>query len=249
MREGLCWRIKLRPAVGTRKAAVILDADLLAEEAANCLLKTLEEPPDGAVIILVGTALERQLPTIRSRCQIVRFQPLHTDAVRRILERELNASGTAVAEAVIAAAARGAEGSLARARLLLDPQVAAFRGKLLSLLGRRPVRGVEVARDTLELVDAAGKDAPPRRARLRVVLEMAAEFYRAALRHAAGAPPSADVPLADAVAGWVNGADSAEEAATLLRHTLDALEAVDSYAHLTILVDAWTAILEEPRVA
>lgn len=248
MREGLCWRIKLRPAVGTRKAAIILDADHLSEEAANCLLKTLEEPPDGAVIILVGTALERQLPTIRSRCQIVRFKPLGAEIVRQILDRELAASGGAVANAIVDAAAHGAGGSLARARLLLDPAVSAYREKLLSLLGRRPLRGVDVAREALELVEAAGKEAPPRRARLRVVLETAVDFYRAALRHAAAEEAPADAALARAVAGWAGGDDAADEAATLLRHTLDALEAVDRNANLTILVDAWTAILEEPRI-
>ena len=248
MREGLCWRIKLRPAVGSRKAAIILDADLLSEEGANCLLKTLEEPPDGAVIILVGTALERQLPTIRSRCQIVRFKPLDVEIVRRILDRELAASGGAVATAIVDAAARGAGGSLTRARLLLDPAVSAYREKLLSLLGRRPLRGVDVARDALELVEAAGKEAPPRRARLRVVLETAIDFYRAALRRAAMDETPADSVLARALATWGDGGDAADEAATLLRHTLDALEAVDRNAHLTILVDAWTAILEEPRL-
>jgi len=48
MREGLCWRLLLRPAAGRRKVAVILDADHFSEEAANCLLKTLEEPPAAA---------------------------------------------------------------------------------------------------------------------------------------------------------------------------------------------------------
>lgn len=76
MREGLCWRILLRPALSRRKVAIILDADHLSDEAANCLLKTLEEPPDHAIIILVGTSVERQLPTIRSRCQVLRFRPL-----------------------------------------------------------------------------------------------------------------------------------------------------------------------------
>jgi len=249
MRDGLCWRIKLRPALGARKAAIILDADALSEEAANCLLKTLEEPPDGAIMILVGTALERQLPTIRSRCQIVRFKPLDADVVRRILERELAASGTSVASALIDAAARAAGGSLARGRLLLDPTLATFRDKLVTSLGRRPLRGVELARETIELVEAAGKEAPPRRARLKVVLEAAIDFYRAALRFAACGEPPAEPGLARAVANWAAQGDAAEEATTLLRHTLDALEAVDRNANLTILVDAWTAVLEEPRIA
>jgi DNA polymerase-3 subunit delta' len=61
MRQGLCWRILLKPALGSRKVAVIMDADHFSEEAANCLLTTLEAPPDGAAIILVGTALEQFL--------------------------------------------------------------------------------------------------------------------------------------------------------------------------------------------
>jgi DNA polymerase III subunit delta' len=84
MREGLCWRILLRPALGGRgRWRSSSMPTTLSDEAANCLLKTLEEPPTGAVIILVGTTLERQLPTIRSRCQIVRFQPLEEEAVLR----------------------------------------------------------------------------------------------------------------------------------------------------------------------
>lgn len=243
MREGLCWRIKLRPALGTRKAAILLDADALGEEAANCLLKTLEEPPDGAVIILVGTALQRQLPTIRSRCQIVRFDPLAPDIVRRVLDREQAAGGASIATAVLEAAARGSGGSLARARLMLDPALTAFRDKLVGLLGRRPLRGVELAREAIELVEAAGKEAPPRRARLRVVLDAAIDFYRAGLRFAASGETPADDALARAVAGWAQAADEAER---LLQHTLDAQEAIDRNANLTILIDAWTARLESP---
>lgn len=246
MRDGLCWRIKLRPALGTRKAAILLDADTLGEEAANCLLKTLEEPPDSAVIILVGTALERQLPTIRSRCQIVRFHPLATDIVRRVLDREQAAAGASIATALLDAAARGSGGSLARARLMLDPALSAFRDKLIGLLGRRPLRGVELARETIELVEAAGKEAPPRRARLKVVLDAALDFYRAGLRFATSGEKPAEETLARAVAGWAGEADAADEAERLLRHTLDAHEAIDRNANLTILVDAWTASVERP---
>ena len=80
MREGLCHDIALKPFRGGRKIAIIDDADYLNQEGANCLLKTLEEPPEKSVIILIGTSQQRQLPTIRSRCQIVRFAPLSTAA-------------------------------------------------------------------------------------------------------------------------------------------------------------------------
>jgi DNA polymerase-3 subunit delta' len=137
MREGLIWRLLLRPALGARKVAIILDADHLAEEAANCLLKTLEEPPPGAVIILVGTAAERQLPTIRSRCQIVRFCPLPTATVERILAAEARLAGGQDDPAALRRRAIAAAGSLARGRSLADAEVGEFRGRLLSLLGRR----------------------------------------------------------------------------------------------------------------
>ncbi len=69
MREGLCHDIALKPFMGGRKVAIIDDADDLNEEGANCLLKTLEEPPPHSVLILIGTSAERQLPTIRSRAR------------------------------------------------------------------------------------------------------------------------------------------------------------------------------------
>ncbi len=73
MREGLCHDIALKPFMGGRKVAIIDDADWLNEESANALLKTLEEPPPDSVLILIGTAADKQLATIRSRSQIVRF--------------------------------------------------------------------------------------------------------------------------------------------------------------------------------
>jgi len=244
MREGLCWRLLLKPALGGRRVAIILDADLLADEAANCLLKTLEEPPPEAVIILVGTALERQLPTIRSRCQIVRFRPLADEAVARVLASE-QTPGQASPSRLHECAA-GAAGSLERARLLLDDDLMAFRGQMLRTLGVRPLRGVDLCRDVLTLVEAAGKEAPPRRARLRIVLEFALEFFRAVLRQATTGERPADPALAAAVSAWQG---DAERATAGIAQTLDALDGIDRNANLTILVDAWTALLEEPRLA
>jgi len=87
-REGLCHDIALRPLVATRRVAVIDDADDFGIESANCLLKALEEPPPGSLLILIGTSLARQLSTIRSRSQIVRFERLEASQVAEILQRE-----------------------------------------------------------------------------------------------------------------------------------------------------------------
>ena len=243
LRTGFCWRLLLRPALARRKLAILLDADHLSDEAANCLLKTLEEPPPGAVIILVGTTLERQLPTIRSRCQTVRFAPLETTTVEAILRAEQAALGEEGSGADLAAVARAAGGSLQRARLLLNEDVAAFRGHLLSLLASRPLAGVVLSRETLTVVEAAGKEAPLRRARLRIILEQAVEFFRAGLRVAVGGDPPNDQAMAEAVGRWQRGE---AEADACLRHTLDALSGIERNANLGILIDAWSAKLERP---
>src|SRR5256885_14018551 len=113
MRAGLCYSISLKPYSGRRKIAIIDDADYLNKEGANCLLKTLEEPPPQSVLILIGTSEQRQLPTIRSRCQIVRFQSLaEQDVAELLVER-----GICDDPAIAKAAAAKSGGSLARASL------------------------------------------------------------------------------------------------------------------------------------
>src|SRR5262245_21693826 len=89
MRE-LSRHLSLKPVRGRGKVAIVDDADDLDDPitnnaAANAFLKTLEEPPPGSIILLVGTSAERQLPTIRSRCQVVRFAPLPPDVVTQLL--------------------------------------------------------------------------------------------------------------------------------------------------------------------
>ena len=77
-------QINLTPGHGSGKLAIIKEADRLGLEAANTLLKTLEEPPRTATIILLSADL-KLLPTIRSRCQIVRFDDKITDADEEVL--------------------------------------------------------------------------------------------------------------------------------------------------------------------
>lgn len=75
-----------RPGLSNRRAIIIDAADDLERGGANALLKSLEEPPVGTFFFLVSHASDRLLPTIRSRCQILRFDPLSdsemTDIVR-----------------------------------------------------------------------------------------------------------------------------------------------------------------------
>lgn len=65
-----------RPGLANKRAVIIDAADDLERSGANALLKSLEEPPQGTYFILVSHASDRLLPTIRSRCQMLRFEPL-----------------------------------------------------------------------------------------------------------------------------------------------------------------------------
>ncbi len=71
----LIGQIQLRPFISTRKIFIIKNAEQLSLEGANALLKTLEEPSAHSLLILTTSSPERNLGTIRSRCQAVLFSP------------------------------------------------------------------------------------------------------------------------------------------------------------------------------
>src|SRR5256885_10142567 len=81
-------RFIYRPLIGRRKIVILDNADLLRREAANALLKTIEEPPPDSLIVLVSSRPEALLPTIRSRCQEIRFAPLAQDQVEAAVRRQ-----------------------------------------------------------------------------------------------------------------------------------------------------------------
>ncbi len=70
-----------RPLVSSHKICLIDDAETMTTEASNALLKTLEDPPDHCLFLLISSRPEHLLPTIRSRCIALRFAPLPIDDV------------------------------------------------------------------------------------------------------------------------------------------------------------------------
>ena len=105
--------LRLQAARGERKIAVIDDAHLLNLAAQNALLKALEEPPRGSLVILIAHNSDALLPTIRSRCQRVLFASLSDAEVAAILQR----NGVPAAEAeTLAAKAEGSPGRALRLR-------------------------------------------------------------------------------------------------------------------------------------
>ena len=83
-------RIVYRPLEGVRKVVILREAERMNLEAANCLLKTLEEPPAESVLILLTTNIDALLPTIRSRCQIIKFNPLTPNELGRYLNERFH---------------------------------------------------------------------------------------------------------------------------------------------------------------
>ncbi len=181
--RGIQRRLNTRPTLGTRRAVIIDAGDLMEKGAVNALLKSLEEPPQGTFFLLVVHALGRLLPTVRSRCTILRFHSLTDAEVARALDLaapeldgETRAAALAVAGGSPGAALAFAEQDLAKAQVIFtaiiqrgDPDLA-LRGALAGALGARPDRerqmaAIEAARMTV--VRALG--GVDERAKLRLV--------------------------------------------------------------------------------
>ena len=219
-KAGLCYSISRTPFLGNRKAAIINDADFFNTEGANALLKTLEEPPADAVLILIGTSTAKQLPTIKSRCQIVRFSPLPTDVLSSILVKTGMATSAEQGEKW----AMQAEGSLEQAKELADGDIETLRTELLKCLTASRWDAVGLASKLNGLVESLGKEAPPRRRRTRLIFGLAIEHFRSEMR--------------------VNTcSDASRRAARRLERTLDAIEHVDRNANLPLVIETWAVAM------
>jgi DNA polymerase-3 subunit delta' len=166
-----------RPHEAPARVLVLDHADALNESAANCLLKTLEEPFPGTHIVLVTAAPERLLPTIRSRTQRVRFVALPPAVLVDLALRR----GVARAQAELAAAMAG--GSAAR---LGEALSADTEGGLWQAVAS--FRQAAAAGEVGPIFDAAGAFSDKEsRHDLPEALLLLARFYRDALALAAGA--------------------------------------------------------------
>ncbi|RPJ24215.1 MAG: DNA polymerase III subunit [Planctomycetaceae bacterium] len=81
IREFLIQQVAIRPSLSAKRVFIVSEAEKLNLNSQNALLKVLEEPPQYCTIILLCTRLEKLLPTIKSRCQIIRFGPVEADRI------------------------------------------------------------------------------------------------------------------------------------------------------------------------
>ncbi|HNJ48464.1 MAG TPA: AAA family ATPase [Novosphingobium sp.] len=176
-------RLTTRPTLGSRRVVIIDPADDLEKNAVNALLKSLEEPPAGTYFLLVSHRPGRLLPTIRSRCRILRFPALDTPEVERILRADAPQANEATRAAAIAAA-EGSPGAAlefveqdlgrlhqAMLRLIREgDEHFALRGVLTAEIGARPSRERQLAAlDLARAVIAAELGKEPAERQQRVI--------------------------------------------------------------------------------
>jgi DNA polymerase-3 subunit delta' len=210
--------LHMRPFEAQRRVYLLFAADTLNEDAADALLKDLEEPPPYAVIVLDADDVGPLPETIRSRCQPVAFGRLSERAVRE----EIQAQAPDLSPAEVTALARVAGGRLDRATRLLDPAAVKRRAALLELardvyreprfdpadatdrllagVAERGAKAREAAETDLERLDLTQRDADQRlrraqrgaeREELLASLEELAAWYRDLMVVAVGADAAA----------------------------------------------------------
>jgi len=176
-------RLTTRPTLGERRAILIDPADDMEKNAVNALLKSLEEPPAGTYFLLIAHQPGRLLPTIRSRCRVLRFAPLSAEALDAVLLRDMPHTDEATRYKAIEAANGSAGMALALVEHGLAPLHALMqriqregdplfelRGALAEEIGAKPSREKLLA--TLDLARAslsADLVNAPRERQLRII--------------------------------------------------------------------------------
>ncbi len=123
--------IELKPFRSKKKVYIIDQAEKMTLEASNCLLKTIEEPPYYAIIILICSKIDPILPTIVSRCQIINFGLLTSFKIKELLLNKLNNLENDKAEII----SKLAQGSIGKAfKLSVDKEYFIRREKMLDYL-------------------------------------------------------------------------------------------------------------------
>ena len=242
--EGLCHDIGLKPFRGGRKVAIIEDADFLNQEGANSLLKTLEEPPPNSLLILIGTSEQRQLSTIVSRSQVIRFEPLTNSQVLAILELQSLIESDDIP---LTDLANCSGGSVEMAIKLSDPDTFEFRRILFNQLAGLDPGSNDFQRTVIGFVDGAGKDGAKKRARLDLCADFAITFFRqwyVQITSAKSDPertdPSIEPFVETAIAAWTNEIiNGAEVAALCIDRCAEMQRQVHSNAGAANVVDAW----------
>lgn len=218
--RGLAGFFQLSAADGGRRVVIVDDADQMNPQAANALLKMLEEPPDRAILLLISHQPSRLLPTIRSRCRVLRLGTLATGDMARALEQAGHDS--AGSSAALSELSGGSVG--AALRLLVMDGLKTY-AQLVRLLASMPQLDRAEAVKLAETAAARGGEA--KRDLLFELLDLL--MARLAKTGATGSPPAIEAspkeaetlirlaPTPDAGRAW---AEIAQETGARVRHGL-----------------------------
>jgi DNA polymerase-3 subunit delta' len=170
-----------RPFEGAARVFLVEDADKLNDSSANALLKVLEEPPHTSHIILLTSRPAMLLPTIRSRCQMIRFSPIAAELIEKYVTANKLAAGK---EARIRA--RVARGSIGRA---LSQDTEKFSKQREAML--RVLKALAAGNDQIQLLRSAEDlNAAPVKDEFEPRLDILEALIRDAWMLALGVPPA-----------------------------------------------------------
>jgi DNA polymerase-3 subunit delta' len=229
----LCRSFALKSARGRGKVAILDDADDLSVPAANCFLKTLEEPPPRSVLLVIGTSADRQLPTIVSRCQVVWFQPLAPPLVAELLRAQGIEDETLLERLV-----RLSGGSPGQARALADPTLWEFRRLFLDGLTRPQLDSVGLAKKWMHFVEEAGKEAGAQRRRAALVLRLLIGFLGDALSLGTGGTPRLADPEDEKALQELLPRTDPDRLLELLERCLEADLQIDRRVQIVLVLEA-----------
>lgn len=205
IREFMIEAVGKRPMRGRAKVFIVEEAERLSTEAQNAMLKTLEEPPATTFIILLTRALDRLLPTVRSRAHPVPFRALPTEFVEeklRELRPELPAADVSylarMAEGRLGVAVQYADDNMQQIKRAVGEQLAALTPQAIDTFAKGlGEQASQYAKRIAERAESDTSDTETNRVGLRAILAAVAAFYTDALRQKTGAaalPVNVDQP-------------------------------------------------------
>lgn len=167
IREQLCNTMDIKPFSSPYKIYLVLEAEKMTEAAQNALLKTIEEPPEYGIVILMTSNISALLPTIQSRCLTMEFRPLSTAVVESYVKEHCQ-----VPDYQARASAAFAQGNLGKAmRYAKSEDFIERKDHIISLL-----RHVEQM-DLSEML-AVIKDLGTRKDEVRDYIDLMVLWYR-----------------------------------------------------------------------
>ena len=224
-REGLCHELSLSPMHGGHRIAIIDDAEKMNIASGNSLLKTLEEPGPGAVLILLAIDPDQVIQTIRSRCQSVFFGTLEPADITGILHQQ----GIAANEALIEQAVQRSGGSVGKAVRWIEQseeQNNIDTDALAKILSRGSFRAEDLARVGEAILGQCKSDPGSQREAAKSIMESCLSWLHQSLTNS-----NVNVNQQDA---W---ADAMEQC-------FEAILQIDRRATVTTILDAFYHDLE-----